>query len=230
MKTKGLVLMSCLAAAALIASPALGEIQKKSRVASGAKAQRMAPKTAQVMPTSRHGNSSSEIAPRHYAGDQRYTGTRQYAGNRQFVRGREYTGTQYYGRSSYATNRYYGNGHYGSSGYYYGGPSYYYGGSWGYPYSGYYSGWPYGSYSYYPYSYYGGYPSGYSYYGGSYGYHPGTVAAVQRRLANFGLYHGIVDGVMGPRTRAAIAAFESTNGMVVDGMISGRLLNQMGLA
>ena len=236
MKTKGLVLVSCLAAAAVIASPALGEIQKKSRVASGAKAQRMAPKTAQVMPTSRHGNISSYAAPRHYAGNQRYTGARQYAGNRQFVRGREYTGTRYYGRSGYATNRYYGNGYYGSSGYYYGGPSYYYGGSRGYPYSGYYSSWPYASYGYYPYSYYGGYP--YSYYGGysnassyyqpGYGYDTTTVAAVQRRLGELGYYHGAVDGIMGPQTRAAIAAFESTHGMIVDGMITTRLLNRMG--
>ena len=221
MKTKGLVLVSCLAAAALTTSPALGEMQKKSR---GAKPQRMAPRTAQVMPTSRHGNISSYAAPRHYAGNQRYTATRQYAGNTQFVRGRQYTGARYYGRSGYATNGYYGN-----SGYY-GGPSYYYGGGWGYPYSGYYSGWPYGSYSYYPYSYYGGYPYSYSYYGGGYAYGTGTVAAVQRRLGEFGFYDGVVDGVMGPRTRAAIAAFESTHGMVVDGVISGRLLNRMGLA
>ena len=208
MKTKGLVLVSCLAAAALITSPALGEMQKKSR---GAKPQRMAPRTAQVMPTSRHGNISSYAAPRHYAGNQRYTATQQYAGNTQFVRGRQYTGARYYGRSGYATNGYYGN-----SGY----PSYYYGGGSGYPYSGYYSGWPYGSYSYYP----------YSYYGGGYAYGTGTVAAVQRRLGEFGFYDGVVDGVMGPRTRAAIAAFESTHGMVVDGVISGRLLNRMGLA
>ncbi|MFZ0917008.1 MAG: peptidoglycan-binding domain-containing protein [Candidatus Udaeobacter sp.] len=233
MKTKGLVLVSCLAAAAVIASPALGEIQKKSRVASGAKTQRTAPKTAQVMPTSRHGNMSSNIAPRHYAGNQRYTSTRQYAGNRQFVRARESTGTQYYGRSGYATNRYYGNGYYGSSGYYYGGPSYYYGGSWGYPYSG----GGYASNGYYPYSYYGGYP--YSYYGGysntssyyqpRYGYQTTTVAAVQHRLGELGYYQGVVDGIMGPQTRAAIAAFESTHGMIVDGMITTRLLNRVGV-
>src|SRR5262249_37515371 len=91
--------------------------------------------------------------------------------------------------------------------------------------------WPYRSYGYNPYSYYGGYPySNYSYYGSGYGYAGSTVAAVQRRLGEFGFYNGLVDGVMGPRTRAAIAAFESTHGMVVDGVISGRLLNRMGLA
>jgi Putative peptidoglycan binding domain len=134
---------------------------------------------------------------------------------------------------------------YSGTRYYNGGPSYYYGGS-GYPYYGYNSSWPSASYGYYPYSYYGGYPYSYyggypySYYGGyrsSYSYYqPGylnddaTVAAVQRRLGELGYYHGSVDAVIGPQTRAAIAAFQSTHGMVVDGMITTRLLDRMGLA
>jgi hypothetical protein len=126
-------------------------------------------------------------------------------------------------------------GYNGGTRYYYGGPSYYFGGS-GYPYYGY-SSWPYASYGYYPYSYYAGYP--YSYYGGysnaysyyqpGYGYDTATVAAVQRRLGELGYYHGVVDGIMGSQTRAAIAAFESTHGMIVDGMITTRLLNRMGV-
>jgi N-acetylmuramoyl-L-alanine amidase len=56
------------------------------------------------------------------------------------------------------------------------------------------------------------------------------VAAVQRRLGELGYYHGVVDGIMGSRTRAAIAAYESTHGLVVDGMITPRLLDRMGLA
>jgi len=138
--------------------------------------------------------------------------------------------TRYYGYNGYA-----GTGYNGGTRYYYGGPSSYYGG-WGYPYYGY-SSWPYASYGYYPYSYYGGYP--YSYYGGysnaysyyqpGYGYDTATVAAVQRRLGELGYYHGVVDGVMGPQTRAAITAFESTHGMIVDGMITTRLLNRMGV-
>jgi Putative peptidoglycan binding domain len=94
-----------------------------------------------------------------------------------------------------------------------------------YPYS-YYGGYPYN------YSYYGGYPNNYSYYGSGYGYgYAGsTVAAVQRRLGQLGYYHGVVDGVIGPQTRGAIAAFESRNGLAVDGRINLPLLNRLGLA
>jgi len=56
------------------------------------------------------------------------------------------------------------------------------------------------------------------------------VAQVQRRLAEFGYYHGVVAGIMGPQTRAAIAAYESTHNLGVDGTISTRLLARMGLA
>src|SRR6266496_5248069 len=74
-----------------------------------------------------------------------------------------------------------------------------------------------------------GYSNAYSYYQPGYGYDTATVAAVQRRLGELGYYHGVVDGVMGPQTRAAITAFESTHGMIVDGMITTRLLNRMGV-
>jgi peptidoglycan hydrolase-like protein with peptidoglycan-binding domain len=56
------------------------------------------------------------------------------------------------------------------------------------------------------------------------------VAQVQRRLGELGYYHGIVDGIMGPQTRTAVAAYESTHNLVVDGTISQRLLARMGLA
>jgi len=151
---------------------------------------------------------------------------------------RQQIGTRYYGASGYTGTRYYGNNGY------YGGTSYY-GGSWGYPY-GTSSVWPYAAssfwtpgYNYYPYSYYGGYPYNYSYYGGypysysyygsGYGYGGSMVAAVQRRLGEMGYYHGTVDGVIGPRTSTAIAAFESRNGLAVDGTISRPLLNRLGL-
>jgi hypothetical protein len=120
------------------------------------------------------------------------------------------------------------------------GTRYYYGGG-SYPYYGYYSGWPYsnwgyGTYSgYYPYSYRGGYPhSGYnnyySYYTPAYGYNTSMVAAAQWRLGQLGYYHGVVDRVIGPQTRGAIASFESRNGFAVDGSISRPLLDQLGLA
>jgi len=49
-------------------------------------------------------------------------------------------------------------------------------------------------------------------------------------LGELGYYRGVVDGVIGPQTRASIGAFENNNGMVVDGMITTRLLARMGLA
>jgi hypothetical protein len=61
---------------------------------------------------------------------------------------------------------------------------------------------------FYPYPYYGYYPYGYYRYddygyGGSY-----TVVEVQRRLARAGYYHGPIDGILGPKTRRAIRAYE----------------------
>jgi len=128
------------------------------------------------------------------------------------------------GTGGYYAGTRYGTGYTG----YYGGTRYY-GGGFGYPYYGSYSYWPYGYSGYYPYSYYGGYPYTYSYYQPAYGYDAGTVAAVQRRLGELGYYHGLVDGVMGPRTRAAIAAYESRQGLVVDSTISAPLLDRLGL-
>jgi hypothetical protein len=96
----------------------------------------------------------------------------------------------------------------------------------GYPYYG------------YGYPYYGAYPYGYGYYN-----RPrtviyadagltddATVAAVQRRLARAGYYHGAIDGVIGNGTRSAIRAFERNHGLAVDGRIDRRLLATMGLA
>ena len=201
MKNKGLIFVSCLAAGALMASPAMGKPAKKSSVS---KSRAMAPQTTHV--TRHNQNISSRM------------------GN-----------TRYYGNTGY-----YGNGNY-----YGGGTRYYYGG--GYPYSS----WGYGiSGGYYPYSYYGGYPYGgynnyYSYYGGGYPYNGynsysyytptyrysgSTVAAVQQRLGRLGYYRGGVDGVIGPQTRGAIAAFESRNGLAVDGTISRQLLDSLGLS
>jgi hypothetical protein len=215
MKTKGLFFVSCLAAGALMASPAMGKPAKKSSVS---KSKRIAPQTTQV--TRHHQNISPRMGSTRYYGGTRYSGTRSYA--------RQYSGTRYYGGT-----RSYGN-------YYRGGTSYYYGGS-AYPNYSYYSGSPYSNWGYgissgyYPYSYWGGSPyrgynNYYSYYTPRYSYDASMVAAVQRRLGQLGYYHGVVDGVIGPQTRGAIAAFESRNGMAVDGTISRPLLDSLGLA
>ena len=230
MKTKSLLFISCLTAGALIASPSFGKPAKKSAGMSHYKAKSVAPHTTQVMRNGQHNQNINRMSgmrtTRDYSGT-RYSGTRSYAA-------RQYSGTRYYGGT-----RNYGNYYGGGTGYYYGGstyPSYsYYSGS---PYSN----WGYGTSGYYPYLYYGGgYPySGYnnyysyyrptSYYTPTYGYNGSMVASVQRRLGQLGYYHGVVDGVIGPQTRGAIAAFESRNGLSVDGTISRPLLDTLGLA
>lgn len=99
----------------------------------------------------------------------------------------------------------------------------------GYPYYG--SGYGYG------YPYYGSYPYGYGYYTPRTTVYvargindDATVAAVQRRLARGGYYHGSIDGVIGSGTRTAIRAFERNNGLRIDGVIDRQLLRTMGLA
>jgi hypothetical protein len=103
--------------------------------------------------------------------------------------------------------------------------NFYFGIGLGYPYYG------------YGYPYYGSYPYGYGYYAprttvyATSGINDdATVAAVQRRLARDGYYHGSIDGVIGPGTRSAVRAFERNNGLPVDGLIDRQLLRTMGLA
>lgn len=80
--------------------------------------------------------------------------------------------------------------------------------------------WGYYPYGYYPYGY-GYYPYGYGY---GYGYNPydqrvypgvaaggGSVRELQLNLARAGYYHGRIDGVMGPRTRYALRAYERSH-------------------
>ena len=93
----------------------------------------------------------------------------------------------------------------------------------GYPYYGYGWGYPYG------YGYYTPYTQRYTVYDKGIT-DDATVAAVQRRLARGGYYHGAVDGVIGNGTRTAIRGFERNNGLPVDGVIDTQLLRTMGLA
>ena len=223
MKTKRLLFISCLAAGALIASPSFGKPAKKSAGMSQSKAKRVAPHTTQVMRNDRHNqNISPRTGSTRYYGGTRYSGTRSYAA-RQYSRDallRRHTLLRQllWGRHPLLLWR------------------------WilpvlrllfglavlelglrhilgilpvlvlwgGYPYSG--------------------YNNYYSYYTPTYGYNASMVAAVQRRLGQLGYYHGVVDGVIGPQTRGAIAAFESRNGLAVDGTISRPLLDTLGLA
>jgi hypothetical protein len=93
-----------------------------------------------------------------------------------------------YGYSPYGYG--YGTGYYGYGSGYYGYGSGYYGNSY------------YGN-GYYPSSYYRGY---------SYNGNRSSVIRLQQQLARAGYYRGPIDGIMGPRTRYALRAYQHDNG------------------
>ena len=169
MKTKGLIFVSCLAAGALIASPAMGKPAKKSSVS---KSKRMAPQTTQVKRNYRHNQNISlaRAAPATTAEPVTVVRALTRAGNTARV-----TAAAPAIMVAVITTTT-------------------------------------------------------TVYTPTYGYNASMVAAVQRRLGQLGYYHGVVDGVIGPQTRSAIAAFESRNGIAVDGTISRPLLDSLGLA
>ena len=55
------------------------------------------------------------------------------------------------------------------------------------------------------------------------------VEAVQRRLAELGYDAGVADGLMGPRTRAAIRALQRDRGLTQSGRIDAAVLAALGL-
>lgn len=85
---------------------------------------------------------------------------------------------------------------------------------------------------YQPYPYYYAPPAYYParpvYYGREVG-SDSIAVDVQRKLSDFGYYRGPIDGVVGPGTRSAIAAYQRENDLEVTGSINGRLLRSMRL-
>lgn len=53
------------------------------------------------------------------------------------------------------------------------------------------------------------------------------VVSVQGELARLGLYDGVADGVIGPRTEAAIAVFQRSIGVEANGLVSPELLTAL---
>jgi len=73
------------------------------------------------------------------------------------------------------------------------------------------------------------YAAAYPYYYGP-GVNAGSVAVqVQQSLAHDGYYQGPIDGVIGPGTSSAIAAYQQDNGLPVTGGIDRPLLHSMGM-
>jgi len=55
----------------------------------------------------------------------------------------------------------------------------------------------------------------------------GTVEELQRRLGDLGYDAGPADGMMGPKTRAAIRAYQSDSGLEADGRVSDELIESV---
>jgi len=56
-----------------------------------------------------------------------------------------------------------------------------------------------------------------------------TGVSVQQALADAGYYNGPIDGVVGPGTGAAIAAYQEDNGLPISGRIDDELMSSLGL-
>jgi LysM repeat protein len=54
------------------------------------------------------------------------------------------------------------------------------------------------------------------------------IAGLQVALRAHGMYHGAIDGVQGPRTKAAIRAFQRRRGLTVDGLAGTRTRRALG--
>jgi hypothetical protein len=92
---------------------------------------------------------------------------------------------------------------------------------------------PYSAYDYDPYDYSPGYysdvESAYSNDGSANQQANPTVSAVQSRLAELGYYHGVVDGLFGPDTRAALTRYQIDNRLSVTASLTTETLQSLGL-
>ena len=59
---------------------------------------------------------------------------------------------------------------------------------------------------------------------------PGDIARIQRVLASFGFPVGAIDGVIGPRTVAAVRAFQYENGLEPSGQFDEETLSELSMA
>ena len=53
---------------------------------------------------------------------------------------------------------------------------------------------------------------------------------IQQRLKNWGYYTGAVDGILGPKSIAAIKKFQKANGLVADGIVGPKTAAKIGIS
>jgi peptidoglycan hydrolase-like protein with peptidoglycan-binding domain len=58
---------------------------------------------------------------------------------------------------------------------------------------------------------------------------PTLAIDLQRRLARRGYYHGPIDGIVGPGTRSAIAAYQADHGLEPNGRMTHETVRSLGL-
>jgi Putative peptidoglycan binding domain len=97
------------------------------------------------------------------------------------------------------------------------------GGWWGWHAGYWYPAWGYDPYVWYPYD--GPIYTGYDYVAPDQ-----VVINVQFALQDWGYYAGATDGILGPQTRAALAAFQADNGLAVTSAVDEPTLQTLGLA
>src|SRR6266487_1788259 len=128
-------------------------------------------------------------------------------------RGRQYTAFRDYHRQWH--DRYWWRSHYDRIVFVNGGWYYWNTGYW-------FPAWGYATDAYYPYD------------GPIYGYngltHDRVIVDVQEQLQRDGYYDGPIDGVLGPMTREAIAAFQADNGLAVTSVIDEPTLATLGIS
>ncbi len=56
---------------------------------------------------------------------------------------------------------------------------------------------------------------------------PDTVKQAQQQLKSEGLYHGAIDGRVGPATRAAVRRFQQQNGLTTNAMLDQETLQRL---
>jgi len=61
----------------------------------------------------------------------------------------------------------------------------------------------------------------------NYATQPRNVAIIQRNLTELGYYHGAVDGVYSPITKAAVLSFQQDNGLRADGAVGAETVQRL---